>query len=73
MSDSAEHGDRLEELEIRVAYQENQIEELNKALFEHWQLIETLSNKLRHLGNKVSAIDERVPSNPEDEPPPPHY
>jgi len=73
MSDSAKHGGRLEELEIRVAYQENQIEEMSKALFEHWQLIETLSKKLKHLSDKVSAIDERVPANPADEPPPPHY
>ncbi len=73
MGEAEAYETRIEELEIRVAHQESQIEELNKALFDHWRLIDELTKKLKHLNDKVSMIDERVPSNPGDEPPPPHY
>ena len=73
MSDVENYEARLEELEIRAAYQEGQIEELNKALFEHWQMIDVLTKQVKHLSDKVAMLDERVPSNPGEEPLPPHY
>jgi len=73
MAETEANEARIEELEVRVAHQESQIDELNKALFDHWQLIDGLNKKLKHLNDKVSMIDERVPSGPGDEPPPPHY
>jgi len=73
MSDVEKTDSRLEELEIRSAHQEAQIDELNKALFDHWQMIDALTKKIKHLSDKVAIIDERVPSNPGEDPPPPHY
>ena len=65
--------DRLEELEIKVAYQENQIEELNKALFDHWKVIEKLTRDMETIVDRVAAVAQQIPASPEEEKPPPHY
>ncbi len=63
--------DRLETLEMRVAYQERSIEEMTAVITEQWKLIETLTRKL-------NTLDEQVRSgahiaDPATEKPPPHY
>ena len=65
--------DRLEELEIKVAYQENQIEELNKALFEHWKVIEKMTRNMEIVVDRVAAVAQQIPASSEEEKPPPHY
>ena len=63
---------RLIELEIKAAYQEDLLQELNK-------IVAHQAQKLTHLENTCQLLYERINSlqleNPdaEIEPPPPHY
>jgi SlyX protein len=64
---------RLDALEIRVAYQDETIEELNAALARQWQEIDRLRREMTLLEAELreaaaSATDAALP-----EPPPPHY
>lgn len=63
---------RLDALEIRVAYQDETIEELNGALAAQWQEIEKLRRELSRLEAEMrEAAEGAVDGGPE--PPPPHY
>lgn len=63
---------RLEALEIRAAYQERTIEELNGQLATQWQEIDRLKREVVRLEAEVAAAAfARETGAPE--PPPPHY
>ncbi len=70
----AENDDaaRLEALEVRVAYQDQTIEELNAALTRQWQEIDRLRRDMALL---EAALREAAatPADGLPEPPPPHY
>jgi SlyX protein len=64
-------SERLDALEMRIAYQDQTIEELNATITEQWKVIETLTRKL-------TTMEEQVRSgvfiaDPATEKPPPHY
>jgi SlyX protein len=63
---------RLDALEIRVAYQDETIEELNAALARQWQEIDKLRRDMALL---EAALREAAqsPGDGSPEPPPPHY
>jgi SlyX protein len=66
-----DHGERLERLESRIAFQDQTIEELNAVITEQWTVIEQLRRKLE-------VVEEQVRSgsyiaDPASEKPPPHY
>ena len=61
---------RIDELEIRIGYQDRTIAELNEVIAAQWKKIEALDRQLRRLDDEVQALDSR------DAPPitkPPHY
>jgi SlyX protein len=63
---------RLDALEIRVAYQDQTIEDLNAALASQWQEIEKLRRDIALLEAELAeAAQGAVDGGPE--PPPPHY
>jgi len=63
---------RLDALEIRVAYQDQTIEDLNAALASQWQEIEKLRRDMALLEAELrEAAQGAVDGGPE--PPPPHY
>ncbi|SMQ75665.1 SlyX protein [Devosia lucknowensis] len=67
----ADHNERIDALETRIAFQDQTIEELNAALTQQWKTIDLLSKKL-------SAMEEQVRSgsyiaDPSTDKPPPHY
>ncbi|MGN6102093.1 MAG: SlyX family protein [Devosia sp.] len=64
---------RLEALEIRAAYQERTIEELNAVLAEQWKEIERLGRELRLLEAELREALAGLAETPGEEPPPPHY
>ncbi len=68
---SAEHNERIEALETRVAYQDQTIEELNAALTAQWQSIDLLTKKLAMLEEQVRSGS--YIADPATERPPPHY
>lgn len=65
--------DRLMDIETKLAFQENTIEELNSVVIEQQTEIDRLRNAVEYLLDKVQQISdtrmERAPSNEK----PPHY
>ena len=66
-----DHDSRIDALEIRLAYSERTIEELNAALTEQWGLIEALRRRLDQMEEQVRS--GTYIADPASEKPPPHY
>lgn len=65
---------RLDALEIRVAYQDETIEELNAQLARQWQEIDKLRREMALLEAELrEAAAESAAEGAVPEPPPPHY
>ncbi|UTD30666.1 SlyX family protein [Bradyrhizobium sp. WD16] len=66
--------ERLDALEIRVAYQDEAIETLNRTVTAQWAQIDALSRKVAELADRVQEAESRAaPAGGQSEPPPPHY
>lgn len=64
--------DRVTEIETKLAFQENMIEELNKVIITQGELIAALEQKLARLNDTMKNMgDPRVAD--KDDVPPPHY
>jgi SlyX protein len=70
MSDPDDPGARLDALEMRVAYQDQTIEDLNQTIIDQWKQIESLKRQLAELLDRVQEVEDG-PAAPER--PPPHY
>lgn len=64
---------RLDALEIRVAYQDQTIEELNAALAAQWQEIDRLRREMALLEAELREAAGSLGDGMAPEPPPPHY
>lgn len=64
---------RIDELEMRIAYQDETIETLNQALTAQWDQIDALKREITRLGERLTAAENNVVAAPGSEPPPPHY
>ncbi|MDF1838209.1 MAG: SlyX family protein [Planctomycetota bacterium] len=72
-SSSPPNGDeRISELESRITFQEDLIDQLQKALFEQSQTVDRLAHRVDSLATAVRLGQTGSDSNGE-EPPPPHY
>lgn len=64
-------AERLDALEVRIAFQDQTIEELNDVVTKQWKTIDALTRKValleEHARSATAANDPRL------EPPPPHY
>ncbi|OOH90307.1 SlyX protein [Pasteurellaceae bacterium 15-036681] len=63
----------LMELETKVAFQEQTIEELNQALVHQQFALDKLQNQVRQLAEKLKGIDSSNIASRAEETPPPHY
>ncbi|MEO9944770.1 MAG: SlyX family protein [Paraglaciecola sp.] len=63
----------IEQLQMKVAFQEDTIESLNQALIEQQKQIDSLQFALKRLDSKVSAIEPSNMASEKEEAPPPHY
>jgi SlyX protein len=63
---------RLEALEMRVAHQDETIDDLNTTVTEQWKLIDRLKRELDALTDRVTAASLAPPRDPHEEKPP-HY
>ncbi len=72
MSD-AETSARLEALEVRIAYQDRTIEDLNSAVTAQWKQLDELVKQVARMADRLRNVEENAPSSGEPEPPPPHY
>ena len=64
---------RLDALEIRVAYQDQTVEDLNSALALQWQEIDRLKREIARLEAELHVAAEATGGPTLPEPPPPHY
>jgi SlyX protein len=71
MSDFETLSERIDLLETRLAFQEDAIETLNKAVTEQWGRIDALTRQLVLLNERLQEAETQVPR-PANEPPP-HY
>ncbi len=63
---------RITELEIKISYTEDLLDELNKTVFRQQQQIEFLAGELRALRDQVQSAAPQEPGSLRDEIPP-HY
>ena len=73
MSDVNDLTGRLEALEIRVAYQDQTIEDLNATITAQLQELERLKRMIQRLEDQVREAEARAGGPNLPEPPPPHY
>lgn len=69
----SEVDSRLEKLETTIAYQDETIEELNKAVTDLWKELEAMRREFAKLTDQLRAVEAHPALAPQDEPPPPHY
>lgn len=68
--DSTKDG-RLNDLEIKFAYQQETIESLNETVTKQWNVIEKLRLQITRLEGRLTEMSDWQGGG--DEPPPPHY
>lgn len=76
MSVSKKNQERLDELEMKTAFQEQLLTELNDEVTKQTLRLAKLERQMHLLLEQAQRTDEdagRVGENPLDEPPPPHY
>ena len=64
---------RIAELEMKSAFQETAIEELNQSVIEQQFLIDKMQVQLRYLVNKLKDMQPSNIASQAEETPPPHY
>lgn len=65
-------SNKVEDLESRLAFQEDTLETLNKVVIEQQKEIEKLNSYVRFLKDKIATVEHSI-STPDNEAPPPHY
>jgi SlyX protein len=64
---------RMEALEVRAAYQDQTIEDLNATITAQWREIERLKRQVLRLEDQVREAEAGAGGPQQPEPPPPHY
>jgi SlyX protein len=72
MTDSGQI-ERIENLEIRIAYQDQVIDDLNKTIAAQWDEIDMLKRRMTQLLDRVQEVESTRGGPNLPEPPPPHY
>jgi SlyX protein len=70
MSDVKSLSDRIDVLETRLTFQDENLETLNKTITAQWQQIDALTRQLAALSERLQEAEANVPAANE---PPPHY
>lgn len=65
--------DRVNDLECKLAFQEQTIDELNDALSQQQFLITRMQDQMKFVVGKVKNMDSSNLADPSEETPPPHY
>jgi SlyX protein len=66
-------NERLTELEVRVAFQEKTIQDLNEVVTHQQRQIDRLTQELEAMKSRLAALAPSMVIPPEEEKPPPHY
>ncbi|MCC2617025.1 SlyX family protein [Aestuariibacter halophilus] len=71
MSHSLE--EEIHQLQMKVAFQEDTIEQLNEALSSQQKQLDALTFQMRHVVDKLKQVQPSNIARPDEETPPPHY
>jgi len=71
MNEAKALSDRIDALEIRLAFQDETIETLNKTITAQWQQIDALTRQLAGLNERLQEAESNAPGATDE--PPPHY
>ena len=63
----------IEQLQMKVAFQEDAIESLNNALIDQQAQLDEMQFKIEHLLTQLKSIDHSSGRSEGQEAPPPHY
>ena len=66
-------NERLTELEVRVAFQEKTIQDLNEVVTRQQRQIDRLTQTLETVKSRLAALAPSMVIPQEEEKPPPHY
>ena len=64
---------RLDALEIRIAHQDQAIEDLNGTITAQWTEIDRLKREVERLTDRVASAEAAIGPEGGEEPPPPHW
>ena len=64
--------ERIDALEVRLTFQDETIETLNKTVTDQWLKISALTRQVESLGQRLLEAETQAPPGSADEPPP-HY
>jgi SlyX protein len=64
---------RIDALEMRIAYQDQTIEDLNTAITDQWKQIDLLKRLVSKLTDQLEETQNNAGFSAQPEPPPPHY
>jgi SlyX protein len=65
--------EKLIDMEIRFAHQQDHIDQLDQVIYRQQQAIDLLTEKLVQLEKRMKTMAESNILKPEEESPPPHY
>ncbi|RBM68170.1 SlyX protein [Vibrio tarriae] len=65
--------ERIEDLECKLAFQEQTIETLNDALTQQQLLLSKMQDQMKYVVGKIKNMDTSTLADPAHETPPPHY
>ena len=71
MAEPSDTSARLGELETRLVFQDDTIDQLNAVIREQWSTIDRLVQQLVQLEDRVRELEQRA--GPAPQTPPPHY
>ncbi len=66
-------SDSLDDLQMRVAYMDDTIDQLNEIVCQQQNQIDRLSKQLERCEQQLQSMLPLLFEKPGDEPPPPHY
>ncbi|WP_435236831.1 SlyX family protein [Psychromonas sp. PT13] len=65
--------ERIEQLEMKVAFQEDNIDTLNNEMFDQQRKMQALAEQITLLVKKLKEAEPNQLASEEEEVPPPHY
>lgn len=73
MTDDIDQVKRLNALEIRIAHQDNVIDELNEIAARQWSEIQGLNETINNFKNKLQELENGINAPLAQDTPPPHF
>ncbi|QLB12140.1 SlyX protein [Bisgaardia hudsonensis] len=73
MQNTQDLEQRIAELEMKISFQEQTIDELNQSVIAQQFIVDKLQTQLHYLAKKMKDLQPSNIANQSEETPPPHY